>query len=147
MNKKTYQVRQKNGELQITDNEGKQISASQLLSKDKKVYAFRGEMGAGKTTLITQLCKDLGVQDTVNSPTFAIVNVYSDSQDNYIYHFDCYRLRDIQEALDMGAAEYIYSDNLCFIEWPEMIEAILPEDTVNIYISNKGDYRELVVED
>ena len=100
------------------------------------VFAFYGTMGAGKTTFIKQLCEDMGTQDVVNSPTFAIVNVY-DVQTPYsgeVYHFDCYRLKDLREAQDFGAEEYLYSGNYCFIEWPEMIAPLLPEDTVQVRI-------------
>ena len=101
-----------------------------------RVFAFYGSMGAGKTTFIKQLCEDMGTQDVVNSPTFAIVNVY-DVQTPYsgeVYHFDCYRLKDLREAQDFGAEEYLYSGNYCFIEWPEMIAPLLPEDTVQVRI-------------
>ena len=108
-----------------------------------RVFAFHGNMGAGKTTFIKQLCEDMGTQDVVNSPTFAIVNVY-DVQTPYsgeVYHFDCYRLKDLREAQDFGAEEYLYSGNYCFIEWPEMIAPLLPEDTVQIRIEvqDNGD--------
>lgn len=105
----------------------------------KKVFAFHGKMGAGKTTFIKQLCEDMGVEDVVNSPTFAIVNVYEDRNGEEIYHFDCYRLKSINEALDFGAEEYLYSGNYCFIEWPEMIDRILPDDLVNIEITEESD--------
>ena len=103
---------------------------------DRTVFAFHGNMGAGKTTFIKQLCEDMGTQDVVNSPTFAIVNVY-DVQTPYsgeVYHFDCYRLKDLREAQDFGAEEYLYSGNYCFIEWPEMIAPLLPDDTVQVRI-------------
>ena len=91
----------------------------------------------------------MGTDDVVNSPTFAIVNVYDVEQPHHgeVYHFDCYRLKDIREALDFGAEEYLYSGNYCFIEWPEMIDAILPEDTVSVHIDvlENGD-RRLTVE-
>ena len=115
---------------------------------DRTVFAFRGEMGAGKTTFIKQLCEELGTEDVVNSPTFAIVNVYDTPNDGEVYHFDCYRLKDIREAQDFGAEEYLYSGNLCLIEWPDMIAPLLPEDTVYIKIKvlDNGD-RQLIVED
>ena len=104
-------------------------------------------MGAGKTTFISELCREMGTNDVTNSPTFAIVNVYELINGDEIYHFDCYRLKDIREALDFGAEEYLYSGNYCFIEWPEKIEALLPEDTVYVRITplENGD-RKLVVE-
>ena len=93
-------------------------------------------MGAGKTTFIKSLCEAMGTADIVNSPTFAIVNVYDVEQPykGEVYHFDCYRLKDIREAMDFGAEEYLYSGNYCFIEWPDIIERLLPEDTVYIHI-------------
>jgi tRNA threonylcarbamoyladenosine biosynthesis protein TsaE len=94
-------------------------------------------MGAGKTTFIKCLCEAMGTEDIVNSPTFAIVNVYeveAIGERQEVYHFDCYRIKDIREALDMGTEEYLYSGNYCFIEWAEMIEPLLPEDTVWVKI-------------
>lgn len=106
-------------------------------------------MGAGKTTFIKHLCEQMGTSDVVNSPTFAIVNVYDVTlpQPGEVYHFDCYRLKDIREAMDFGAEEYLYSGNYCFIEWPKLIESLLPEDTVYIRITplENGD-RELKIE-
>ena len=108
-----------------------------------------GFMGAGKTTFIKSLCEAMGTEDIVNSPTFAIVNVYDVEQPykGEVYHFDCYRLKDIREAMDFGAEEYLYSGNYCFIEWPDIIEPLLPEDTVYIKIvpQENGD-RQLVIE-
>ena len=104
------------------------------------VYAFYGAMGAGKTTFIKAVCKVLGVDDAVTSPTFAIVNEYrSERLSQPIYHFDFYRVRRIEEAYDMGCDEYFYSGALCFIEWPEVVESILPDDTVNVRITETGD--------
>ncbi len=97
---------------------------------DRKVFAFNGSMGAGKTTFIKAVCEELGVEQTVNSPTFSIINEYEAADGQSIYHFDCYRINKIQEALDFGAEEYLYSGSLCFIEWPEKIAAILPDFTV-----------------
>lgn len=120
---------------------GQEVPATDILQvyPEKKVYALRGQMGAGKTTFTKQLCEEMGTEDVVNSPTFAIVNVYEDREGEEIYHFDCYRLKSIQEALDFGAEEYLYSGQYCFIEWPEMIEDILPEDTVDVTIRVKED--------
>ena len=105
------------------------------------VFAFRAEMGAGKTTFIKAICEELGVEDTINSPTFAIVNEYRSATAELIYHFDCYRIKDLREAMDMGTEEYLYSGHYCFIEWAEMIEALLPEDivTVDIEVQDNGD--------
>jgi tRNA threonylcarbamoyladenosine biosynthesis protein TsaE len=101
---------------------------------DRTVFAFNGKMGSGKTTFIKSICETLGVKETVNSPTFSIVNEYETTDGRIIYHFDCYRINSVQEALDMGAEEYLYSGNLCFIEWSENIAPILPNSLVNVDI-------------
>ena len=101
---------------------------------DNTVFAFYGKMGAGKTTFIKAVCEELGVDDTVTSPTFAIVNEYEAAQGRPIYHFDFYRIKKVSEAYDMGCEEYFYSGHPCFIEWPELIEEVLPEETVNVTI-------------
>ncbi len=103
---------------------------------DRNVLAFYGEMGAGKTTFIKAVCVALGVKETISSPTFSIVNEYLSASGRKIYHFDFYRIKDINEAFDMGYEEYLYSDALCFIEWPEKIEAILPENVFPISIAS-----------
>ena len=101
---------------------------------DNTVFAFYGKMGAGKTTFIKAVCEELGVDDAVTSPTFAIVNEYEAAQGRPIYHFDFYRIKKVSEAYDMGCEEYFYSGHPCFIEWPELIEEVLPEETVNVTI-------------
>lgn len=101
---------------------------------EQTVFAFNGKMGAGKTTFIKSICETMGVKETVNSPTFSIVNEYEAADGRIIYHFDCYRINKIQEALDLGAEEYLYSGNLCFIEWSENIAPILPDSLVNVDI-------------
>jgi len=106
---------------------------------DKKVFAFNGKMGVGKTTFINAVCKMMGVTQIVNSPTFSIVNEYETASGNIIYHFDCYRIQKIQEALDLGAEEYLYSGNYCFIEWSENIAPILPDYLVNVDITELED--------
>ena len=125
-------------EIMLLDEQGKAVKTTDILQKtESTVFAFDGPMGAGKTTFIRQLCADLGSEDIVNSPTFAIVNVYdypTDGGKREIYHFDCYRIKDVREALDFGAEEYLYSGEYCFIEWPENIEQILPENTVWVKI-------------
>lgn len=103
------------------------------------VFAFYGKMGAGKTTFIKAVCEQLGVQDTVTSPTFAIVNEYEAAQGRPIYHFDFYRIKKVSEAYDMGCEEYFYSGHPCFIEWPELIEEVLPEETVSVTIEALPD--------
>ncbi|MBO7119416.1 MAG: tRNA (adenosine(37)-N6)-threonylcarbamoyltransferase complex ATPase subunit type 1 TsaE [Bacteroidaceae bacterium] len=98
------------------------------------VFAFYGKMGAGKTTFIKAICEALGVKDTVASPTFAIVNEYADAQGQPVYHFDFYRIKNLKEAYDIGCEDYFYSGRPCFIEWPELVEELLPEDTVRVDI-------------
>lgn len=101
---------------------------------NRKVVALYGQMGAGKTTLIKHLCKALGVQDVVNSPSFSLVNEYQRSNGEPIYHFDFYRINKIEEAFDFGYEEYFFSNNLCLIEWPEVIEDLIPNDAVKLTI-------------
>ncbi len=101
--------------------------------------AFDGEMGAGKTTFIKAVCNELGVIDTVNSPTFSIVNDYATADGRHIYHFDFYRLKSPQEALDFGIEEYFASGSLCLMEWPEQIEPLLPDDTLQVTIAVGSD--------
>ena len=101
---------------------------------EARIIAFYGAMGAGKTTFITALCRALGVEDVVNSPTFTIVNEYRDRNDDPVYHFDFYRINRLSEALDIGLYEYFDSGSRCLIEWPEMIEELLPEDTLKVQI-------------
>lgn len=109
------------------------------------VFAFYGKMGAGKTTLIKALCDVLGVSDMVNSPTFSLVNEYrSDTTGELIYHFDFYRIKKIEEVYDMGYEDYFYSGALCFIEWPELIEDLLPGDAVRVDIEEQEDGSRLV---
>ena len=105
---------------------------------DRKVFAFYGKMGAGKTTFVKAICEELGVQDVITSPTFAIVNEYQ-AGEMPIYHFDFYRIKKLEEVYDMGYEEYFYSGALCFIEWPELIEELLPEDAVRVTISENAD--------
>lgn len=106
---------------------------------DHKIFAFYGKMGAGKTTFIKAMCEELGVTDVINSPTFAIVNEYMDGKGESIYHFDFYRIKRVEEVYDIGFDEYIYSGNLCLMEWPELIEQLLPEETVRVDILENPD--------
>ncbi len=106
---------------------------------DNTVFAFYGKMGAGKTTFIKAVCQALGVTDVINSPTFAIVNEYLDGQGSPIYHFDFYRIKRQQEVLDIGYEDYIYSGCVCFMEWPELIEDLLPADAVRVTITQQED--------
>ena len=110
---------------------------------DHKVFAFYGQMGAGKTTFIKAVCEELGVNDVITSPTFAIVNEYT-GNDGSIFHFDFYRIKKLDEVYDMGYEDYFYSGSLCFIEWPELIEEILPDDAVKVTITQSPDGTRLI---
>ena len=105
---------------------------------DSKVFAFYGKMGAGKTTFVKAICEELGVEDVITSPTFAIVNEY-EANNQSIFHFDFYRIKRLEEVYDMGYEDYFYSGALCFIEWPELIEDLLPEDAVKVTITENAD--------
>ncbi|MDR3193764.1 MAG: tRNA (adenosine(37)-N6)-threonylcarbamoyltransferase complex ATPase subunit type 1 TsaE [Tannerella sp.] len=110
------------------------------LMGDDTVFAFHGRMGAGKTTFIKAVCEELGVEDVINSPTFAIVNEYrSATTGELIYHFDFYRIQRPAEAQDIGVEDYFYSGALCFIEWPEKIAALLPDDAASVRITDDED--------
>ena len=111
---------------------------------DNKIIALYGSMGAGKTTFVTALCRVLGVEDVVNSPTFTIVNEYQTEEGEPVFHFDFYRIKSLREVEDLGFEEYVYSDCLCLMEWPEMIEEMLPEETVKVSISEQEDRTRLI---
>jgi tRNA threonylcarbamoyladenosine biosynthesis protein TsaE len=129
-----------NMEIKIKDLEHIREAAQEFISHmgDHRVFAFYGSMGAGKTTFIKALCEELGVTDVVTSPTFAIVNEYETSS-RPIFHFDFYRIKKLEEVYDMGYEDYFYSDALCFIEWPELIEEVLPAEAVKVTITEKAD--------
>ncbi|MDR1381109.1 MAG: tRNA (adenosine(37)-N6)-threonylcarbamoyltransferase complex ATPase subunit type 1 TsaE [Tannerella sp.] len=136
-------------EITIENAENIRPSAAGFIAgmKGKKIFAFEGDMGVGKTTFIRAVCEALGVEDTVNSPTFSIVNEYrSQTTGELIYHFDFYRINRTSEALDMGVDDYFDSGALCFIEWPGKITALLPENTVHIKMEEQpGGSRKLTV--
>ena len=106
---------------------------------DGKVFAFYGKMGAGKTTFVKAMCEELGVEDVITSPTFALVNEYTAGDGSPVYHFDFYRINDLREAFDFGYEEYFYSGDLCLVEWPEKIEQLLPDNTMTVRITVDSD--------
>ena len=126
--------------IQIRDIEHIGEAAREFIQHigEHRVFAFYGKMGAGKTTFIKAICEELGVCDVITSPTFAIVNEYTAS-DGPVYHFDFYRIKKLEEVYDMGFEDYFYSGALCFIEWPELIEEVLPEDAVKVQIKEEED--------
>ena len=129
-------------EIKINSLDSIHDAAQQFIGamEDNTVFAFYGKMGAGKTTFIKAICEELGVTDVINSPTFAIVNEYrSDETGELIYHFDFYRIKKLDEVYDMGYEDYFYSGALCFIEWPELVEEVLPGDAVKVIIEEVED--------
>lgn len=138
--------------ISIQDIEHIREAAREFIQQmgDAHVFAFYGKMGAGKTTFVKAICEELGVQDVITSPTFAIINEYEASSTGQykgipIYHFDFYRIKKLEEVYDMGYEDYFYADALCFIEWPELIEDILPEDAVKVSIEEQPDGTRLVM--
>ncbi len=127
-------------EIRINNLDSIREAAREFISVigDHRVFAFYGSMGAGKTTFVKAICEELGVEDVITSPTFAIINEYS-GRDGVIYHFDFYRIKKLEEVYDMGYEDYFYSGALCFIEWPELIEDVLPEDAVKVRITENAD--------
>jgi tRNA threonylcarbamoyladenosine biosynthesis protein TsaE len=121
------------------------IAAEQILevSEGRKVFAFHGEMGTGKTTIIKEICKLLDVHDNLSSPSYGIVNEYQTANNKAVYHIDLYRLNEIEEALAIGIEDYITGYSYCFIEWPELIESLLPENTVSVYVTATDNVREI----
>mgnify|MGYP003437534403 FL=1 len=134
-------------ELRIDNIDSIREAARQFVAAtgENTVFAFYGKMGAGKTTFIKAVCEELGVEDVITSPTFAIVNEYrSDTTGELIYHFDFYRIKKIEEVYDMGYEDYFYSGALCFIEWPDLIEELLPEEAVKVTIEENADGSRIV---
>lgn len=125
----------------ISDIENIRSVAREFIGQmgEATVFAFYGKMGAGKTTFIKAICEELGVEDVINSPTFAIVNEYRSGSAELIYHFDFYRINKVSEVYDFGYEDYFYSGALCFIEWPELVEELLPADCVKVMIEEKAD--------
>jgi len=113
--------------------------------KNHRVFTFSGNLGVGKTAFIKYLCKVVGVKEAVSSPTFALINEYVGANNLKVYHFDMYRIKNVQEAYDIGSEEYFYSGNYCFIEWPEMAKEIIPNDAVNIKMEMKDGKRFLTI--
>lgn len=133
-------------EIRVNNINGLEEAASVFVSKlgGRRVYAFEGSMGAGKTTFIAAVCRALGVSDDVGSPTFSLVNEYRAGDGSAIYHFDFYRIDTPAEALEMGAEDYFYSGDLCLIEWPDRIGSVLPEDAVTVRIEEQSDGSRLI---
>ena len=139
-------------EIKSQDIEHIREAAREFINQigDRRVFAFYGKMGAGKTTFVKAICEELGVEDVITSPTFAIINEYSTNVQRStfnvqrIFHFDFYRIKKLEEVYDMGYEDYFYSGALCFIEWPELIEDILPEDAVRVSIEEQADGSRLV---
>ncbi|MDQ1140901.1 tRNA (adenosine(37)-N6)-threonylcarbamoyltransferase complex ATPase subunit type 1 TsaE [Pedobacter agri] len=130
-------------EIAVKDLSNLPQVASELLefASKERIFIFEGEMGAGKTTFIKSFCKTLGVEDVVSSPTYSIVNEY-ESQNGPVFHFDFYRIKDIQEAYDLGYEEYFYGGGICLIEWPERVAELLPDHFVKVEIFvNEGNER------
>jgi tRNA threonylcarbamoyladenosine biosynthesis protein TsaE len=133
-------------EIRISNLDNIREAARQFIENigDHRVFAFYGKMGAGKTTFIKAICEELGVEDVITSPTFAIVNEYTSHSSlltphSSVFHFDFYRIKKLEEVYDMGFEDYFYSGSLCFIEWPELIEEVLPDDAVKVTIEENAD--------
>lgn len=128
-------------EIKIKSLDGIADAARQFVDAmgENKVFAMFGPMGVGKTTFVKAVCEILGVEDTITSPTFAIVNEYRTNTGDQIFHFDFYRIRKVEEVYDMGYEDYVFSGAVCFLEWPELIEELLPEDAVRVTLSEEED--------
>jgi tRNA threonylcarbamoyladenosine biosynthesis protein TsaE len=126
-------------EIIFSIDEIQEVANKIIVENPNKVILFHGKMGVGKTTLIKALAKELGVKDATSSPTFSLVNEYQIDRNQYVYHFDVYRLKNETEAMDMGIDEYLYSGNWCFIEWAEKIPNLIPEKHSTINLSQAVD--------
>ena len=133
-------------EIKIQSLEEISSAARQFVESigERRIFAFYGSMGAGKTTFIKAICEELGVEDVITSPTFAIVNEYTTGTGKPLYHFDFYRIKKLDEFYDMGGEDYFGSGNLCFIEWPELIEDVMPEEAVIVNIKEVDNGSRLV---
>ncbi|MDR3706306.1 MAG: tRNA (adenosine(37)-N6)-threonylcarbamoyltransferase complex ATPase subunit type 1 TsaE [Paludibacteraceae bacterium] len=133
-------------QLTIESLEGIRNTAREFINRmgNKRVFAFYGSMGVGKTTFIKAVCEELGVKDVINSPTFAIVNEYLSAKGDSIYHFDFYRINNTEEAFDFGYEDYFYSGAYCFIEWPEKIDNLLPPDCTTVNIVEEPDGKRVI---
>ena len=125
----------------ITSLKGLEKAAKSLVDSfpEQRVFAFYGKMGAGKTTFIQSVCRVLGSDDTVTSPTFALINEYNTQKNGSVFHFDFYRIKNLEEVFDLGYEDYLYSGSYCLIEWPELIEPLLPEKVVRVKIEVEPD--------
>ncbi|HKK10038.1 MAG TPA: tRNA (adenosine(37)-N6)-threonylcarbamoyltransferase complex ATPase subunit type 1 TsaE [Bacteroidales bacterium] len=132
--------------IELNSLEELPLAAEKLIGgyEAERVFAFFGKMGAGKTTFIKQICTHLEVEDVVTSPTFALINEYLTTSGNPVFHFDFYRIEKSSEAVNIGFDEYIYSDEYCLIEWPEKVEAILPEKYVRVTITEKENGKRVI---
>ncbi|MDX9882361.1 MAG: tRNA (adenosine(37)-N6)-threonylcarbamoyltransferase complex ATPase subunit type 1 TsaE [Prolixibacteraceae bacterium] len=131
-------------QIKIKSLNGIKAAAKQFLQtySQHRIFAFYGKMGSGKTTFIKALCEEMGSHDNVTSPTFSIINEYTTPTGTMIYHFDFYRIKNLQEAFDLGYEDYFFSGNFCFIEWPERVEQLLPAEFVKVGISvDQGETR------
>ncbi len=124
----------------VSELESASTSLLELIN-DNNIICFYGDMGVGKTTFIKEICKKLGVEDVVSSPTFSIINEYLTENNESVYHFDFYRIEKEEEAFDIGYEEYFYQGNLCLIEWPEKISSIIPENIIKVQITRSDEQR------
>lgn len=130
----------------INDKSKLKDAARELIQQfpNEKIFAFYGKMGAGKTTFIQAICRYLGSDDNITSPTFALINEYKTREQKSIFHFDFYRIKDLEEVYDLGYEDYMYSGNYCLIEWPELIESLLPENIVRVKIEVGEDEARII---